>query len=351
MDKNGHGGIWFAAMNTANGFKSFFPDIFGALERLFIIKGGPGTGKSRLMKEIVSEAEKRGCVTERFLCSSDPSSLDGIMIPSLSLGVIDGTAPHTYEASFPGAKENIIDLGAFWDRKKLADNFEIIEGIGGAKKRLYGAIYGYLSVIRRFDDMTYSMAEAALDNEKLENAVKRTAYHLGNGSTAEHTVRIRSAISTDGVITLGTYARAAEKRFAVLDICGISGIFMKKLLAETDVRGLKAYVSYDPFFPEYPDAVYYPERDTAFYVGSEGDFEERTINMRRFVNDIKLRPYKPRIRAAGRLRASVLSELEHDAASVKNLHIELERIYSEAMDFSAKEKFTKELIKELFAVK
>ena len=351
MDKNRHSGTYFAAMNTAGGFKSYFFEIFGSLERIFIVKGGPGTGKSRLMKELASEAERRGYASERFLCSSDPVSLDGIIIPELSLGVIDGTSPHAYEARFPGAKENIIDLGQFWERKKLADSFKIIKELNEAKARLYSAIYGYLGAVKVFDDMTLSMVRTALDTEKLESAVKRIAYQLGNGSSADHDLRIRTAVSTEGIITLNAYASLAKKRFAVLDACKSAGVFMKRLLAETDSRGLKAQVSYDPFSPQCPDAICYPERDTAFYVGSEGDFEEKTVNMRRFINDMRLRPYKPRIRAVSRLRSAVISELEYDASSIKRLHSELEAIYSQAMDFSAKEQFTKAFIEDLLGSK
>ena len=341
-------GTYFAAMNTSGGFKSYFCEIFGSLERLFIIKGGPGTGKSRLMNEIAAEAEERGYEAERFLCSSDPTSLDGIIIPAFSLGVIDGTSPHAYEASIPGAKENVIDLGRFWDSKKLWESIDNIKKLGSAKSRLYSAVYAYLDCIKRLDLITFSMVKTALDTEKLERTARRMACKLGNGKGTTHTVRIRSAISVDGIVTLNTYAELAEKRFAVLDACQSAGVFMRALLSETDARGLKAQVSYDPFAPEYPDAIYYPERDTVFYVGSEGDFDEKTVNMRRFINDGRLRAYKPRIRAIKRLRGDVLNELLIDAASIKRLHSELEEIYSEAMDFSAKERFSKEFINGIF---
>lgn len=347
INKDGSG-TYFAAMNTSGGFKSYFYEIFAPLERLYIIKGGPGTGKSRLMNEIASEAEERGYSVERFLCSSDPTSLDGIIIPSLSLGVIDGTSPHAYEASLPGAKENVIDLGRFWDSKKLWESIDTIKKLGSAKSRLYRAVYAYLDCIKRLDFITFSMVKTALDTEKLEKTARRMATQLGNGKGAEHTVRIRSAISANGIVTLNTYAELGKKRFAVLDACQSAGVFMRALLSETDARGLKAQVSYDPFAPEYPDAIYYPERDTVFYVGSESDFEEKTVNMRRFINDGRLRAYKPRIRALKRLRSEVLSELLIDAASVKRLHSELEEIYSEAMDFSAKERFSREFIDGIF---
>ena len=37
---------YFAAVNSYRGFESYYQDMFGAAERSYIIKGGPGTGKS-----------------------------------------------------------------------------------------------------------------------------------------------------------------------------------------------------------------------------------------------------------------------------------------------------------------
>ena len=347
MENREHGGVYFAAMNTADGFKSFFPEIFGSLSRLFIIKGGPGTGKSRLMREFSARAKEKGYASEEFLCSSDPTSLDGVIVPELSIGMIDGTAPHTYDPSIPGAKENLVDLGQFWDSGALKESVSEIGEINQSKSRLYGSVYSYMNAVRGYDKTISEMVGQALDPEKLDTAVKRAAYTVGNGRGAEHKLRIRSSVSADGFITLSTYAEKATKRYSVLDVCGSAGIFLEKLLKETDIRGTRAMVSYSPFYPKKPDAVYYPEKDIVFYIGSESDYEEKTINMRRFINDKALRPYKPRIRAINRLRSSALKELETDYSSVRRLHAEVEKIYSQTMDFEAKERFSRDFISSL----
>ena len=45
---------YFAASNSGTGFVNYFPRIFGggACRRLFVVKGGPGTGKSSFMKRM-----------------------------------------------------------------------------------------------------------------------------------------------------------------------------------------------------------------------------------------------------------------------------------------------------------
>ena len=88
---------YFASSNSASGFWSYYTDVFdhARVRRLFAIKGGPGTGKSRFMKEVAKAAEENGHEVEYFYCSFDPSSLDGIIIDG-KLAMIDGTAPHVY---------------------------------------------------------------------------------------------------------------------------------------------------------------------------------------------------------------------------------------------------------------
>ncbi len=345
------GGIYFAAMNTPNGFASFFSEVFGSLDHLYIIKGGPGTGKSRMMREIAKKAKEAGYVTEEILCSSDPSSLDGVIIPKLSFGILDGTSPHIYEPKLPGAKDNIVDLGSFWNEAKLAERRAELEAISNAKARLFSAIYGYLDAVKQCDDTVISMTKKAIDYSKLEKAVEREVGKITEfnsfGKKANHTLRIRSAVSCDGMITLAAFAELSEKRYAILDIGKSADIFMRRLLEETDKRGCDVIVSYNPFSPDTPDALYYPQKDIAYYIGSEGDYEEKQINMRRFVENRALMPFKSNIRTIGRIRAALMTQLFADYRSVKRLHAEAEKIYSSAMDFSAKEEFTKEFIQKI----
>ena len=105
---------YFAAANGFNGFRSYFGEIFNRCDfsRVYILKGGPGTGKSTLMKRIRGEfSSKLRC--ESILCSSDPKSLDGIIIEKGSnrVAILDGTSPHEEDARFPGAVDEIINLG------------------------------------------------------------------------------------------------------------------------------------------------------------------------------------------------------------------------------------------------
>jgi len=86
----------FPGGNTSKGFYSFYNYIISQdeAERIFIIKGGPGVGKSTFMRKIGIEMAELGFDVEFMHCSSDNGSLDGVVIPRAGIALIDGTAPH-----------------------------------------------------------------------------------------------------------------------------------------------------------------------------------------------------------------------------------------------------------------
>lgn len=87
---------FYLGSNTPQGFVSRFDQLGDADEgwRCFVIKGGPGSGKSTMMKKAAAHLMAQGRDVEIIHCSSDVNSLDGVICPSLKISVADGTPPH-----------------------------------------------------------------------------------------------------------------------------------------------------------------------------------------------------------------------------------------------------------------
>ena len=87
---------FFLGANSPAGFVSFYDEITAQAEngRLFVVKGGPGTGKSTLMRRTAAALSQREKCFEYIHCSSDPDSLDAVVFPALNTAIVDGTAPH-----------------------------------------------------------------------------------------------------------------------------------------------------------------------------------------------------------------------------------------------------------------
>lgn len=85
----------FPGGNTSKGFYSYYDYIIEPdANRIFVIKGGPGVGKSSMMKKVAKDLLEKGYDIEYHHCSSDNNSIDGLVVPKLRVAMVDGTAPH-----------------------------------------------------------------------------------------------------------------------------------------------------------------------------------------------------------------------------------------------------------------
>jgi len=140
---------FFPGANSAYGFYSFYEYLYSsAVAKVFILKGGPGTGKSTLIHRIGEEMRKGGFDVEYHYCSANPRSLDGMVVPALDVAMLDGTAPHVVDPIYPGVVEEIINLGAFWDERLLKKNEGAIRTLVDGIKPLYRQAYVYLAHAR-----------------------------------------------------------------------------------------------------------------------------------------------------------------------------------------------------------
>ena len=132
--------------NTPYGFYSYYNHILPQrkAKKIFCIKGGPGVGKSTLMRKIGTHFVQKGEDVDLLWCSSDPDSLDGVVLRERGVALVDGTSPHIVDPKNPGAVDEILDLSRFWDGEKIRGNRgEIIrcnERIG----ECFAVTYGYL---------------------------------------------------------------------------------------------------------------------------------------------------------------------------------------------------------------
>ncbi|MBE6032830.1 MAG: hypothetical protein E7224_06515, partial [Clostridiales bacterium] len=138
---------YFPGGNTPKGFFSYYDQILSQEEahKIFCIKGGPGTGKSTFMKKLGQEFQTEGETVDYLHCSSDPDSLDGILLREKKVAVIDATAPHTMDPKHPGAVDGIINLGDFWEESRIRIHREEIRRSGEKISDLFQRAYDYLA--------------------------------------------------------------------------------------------------------------------------------------------------------------------------------------------------------------
>lgn len=137
---------FFPGGNTSQGFYSRFAHIMprDQVRRKIILKGGPGVGKSTLMRRVAEYLQGFGQEVEIFHCSSDPDSLDGIAAPGLGFALIDGTAPHVMDPVLPGAEDGILNLGECLREDQLAKSRRLIRDAMEEIARCFLRVYDYL---------------------------------------------------------------------------------------------------------------------------------------------------------------------------------------------------------------
>lgn len=111
---------YFPGANTGRGFIGHFEGIvppWSEPHYTYVLKGGPGVGKSTLMKKCAAIARANGFTVEEFRCASDPESFDAVRIPQRRLVLLDGTAPHTIDPAMPGIDGETLDLGRFCTKR------------------------------------------------------------------------------------------------------------------------------------------------------------------------------------------------------------------------------------------
>lgn len=140
---------YFLGANSASGFYSAYQHFCTPQEGnfLWVIKGGPGCGKSSFMRKIGKAAEDAGLDVEYVICSGDPDSLDGVYIPQKKLGYVDGTAPHVLDVPYPGANGLYLDLGQFYDETALRSCAAEIRDVNTRYKSHYAKAYAILSAV------------------------------------------------------------------------------------------------------------------------------------------------------------------------------------------------------------
>lgn len=136
---------YFLGGNTCRGFYSFYDGFCAEKDDfLYIIKGGPGCGKSSLMKRVAQKWEQSGFAVERIFCSGDPDSLDGIYCPALHLGYADGTAPHRLDVRYMGVNGAYLDFSPFFRLDTLRQSREQIRTLADACSQEYQKAYTLL---------------------------------------------------------------------------------------------------------------------------------------------------------------------------------------------------------------
>ena len=350
---------YFLAANSCEGFCSYFDKSYlpDGEWRAFIIKGGPGTGKSSFMKYFALKASEKGYKTLLCPCSSDPNSLDGVIIPDKKLVMLDGTPPHTLEPAFPGACEKILNFGDFWDDNAFkADKKEII-ATSLLNKAYHKTASRYIEAAGKLILDSYKTALACTDKEKALQFSKHLSRKLipkkENAPVGNEWIRFIEGITPLGIVSYpATLLNEATNAIIIDDEYGAAANIIIGFVREYALKnGYETITLKNPFLPSViTDHIIIPELSVALATDNayiHFASKERRIHARRFVSSQKLHLSRERLKFNKKAAKELLLSAAEALSGAKRVHDKLESYYIKAMDFNRLTAFAEKFAEEM----
>lgn len=328
---------YFAGGNSGAGFFDCFDFLIpkgGVEERIVILKGGPGVGKSTLMKRVAAAAKKKKEDTELFWCSGDPDSLDAVRLKKRGILILDGTAPHSRDPVVPGAVGEILNLGEQIDRDKIRVHRDKITELLAKNGEYYRRAYGFLKAAAALSEERCREVRDCVDEKKLEGMKKRLTE--GSERGAERMLFL-DAITWKGTVS---FAPCMVQGRHGVGIVGEHKDIVLDRLAE-GMRGLLAERFLQPLSPH--RTAHLLLKSGSLYLTCTEEETDETVETEEF---LKKKP--PEEAEKCRKEEERLVKLAVKCLKTcKSVHDELEVFYRESVDFEKVNERTELLLKSL----
>jgi len=348
---------YFLGANSPRGFYSLYDQLI-PIEKahaVYILKGGAGCGKSTLMRQVAQAAEAADIPVEYILCSGDPNSLDAIVLPTRSIALVDGTAPHVVEPKYPGVIERYVNLGQCYDTAALAPLRGEIMGCMKGYKDCYLRAYRCLdAAAQTAADMRATVFTPALEEKMQKRAagiLGREVHRQKDRAPGRVTQRFLSAVTHKGEMTLFETVQAQCSRiYELADTYGLSHNMLTHLLAGITAAGYDVVACPSPMAPERLEHLIVPELALAFLSSASAPVPGhpyRRIRLDAMAGAELLRRSRPRLRFSKKVSAALTDEAVSSLSQAKQMHDDLEALYNPHVDFSQVDTMAREIIAEI----
>ena len=338
---------YFASANGYFGFHSYFSEIFNptSFTRIYVLKGGPGTGKSSFMKKLSKDLLAHGYAVEQIMCSSDPDSLDGIIAQGSEnrIAVIDGTAPHERDAMIVGACDELINLGSALDTRWLTAQRDHIENLCKEKSEAYKSAYAYLSVSGESERQRTKMIEKLIDAKRLKYAINKAAESTLAAKPGKKRIQLKSAVCRRGTMWLPDMV-TPEKTYSVIGDKHVAQRFLSGISKALEEDGIEFIHSPSPLDPALTEEIYVPDRKIKYTLKPC----DNTIDIREFYTPDSV--VNERCKCALEISRIALDEAYRWFSIASEIHFALEDIYGGAMNFGTVDRIYEEKSEEILKI-
>lgn len=327
---------YFSSANTCFGTLNYSEKIFNLrnFDKIYIVKGV-------FAQNFISKiAEKYSC--ECFLNPINPEKTDGIIINKTA--VIESSLASFNDSLFPAV---IINLGEFCDESLLNQNKEQIFQITEKSQELYHSAQKFLNSANELSEYLLDLSKKYLNEKKLISAIDRISDKHINTKSNNQQAEYRFINSTSSNI-LDTLENNADKIFYISNEYFAAFHFMPYIAEK--LKGSKI-ICPDALNPKRIRAVYLKEDNILFtpQFKAEKFYNDKYnyINMERFTGMNLKKEHKQKLKFIKKIYDSLIGEAADCFTDLKSLNLELEKIYTSALDINAQQKFTTDFMKKL----
>lgn len=354
----------FPGGNTTLGFYSFYDQILPQekANHIYCIKGGPGVGKSSFMKKIGKKITDLGFFVEYHHCSSDPNSLDALVIPKLKIALIDATSPHIVDPKNPGAVDEILNLGQFWNEDGIKEHKQEIINTNKENKRLFAKAYQYLKAAKEIYDV-YELTEAKAFNVNEYNLViQQLIEEVFNNikiinKRGEDRHLFGYALTPIGITEFrDTIISNYKNQYIIKESVGASSEeLMNEIVKEALKRGLDVECYHSPIKVSKIEDIIIPELSISISVNnqySQVNFDcNKEINLTELMNKDILNKICDEIDEDKELFETLLYKALNYINKAKSNHDKLEAYYVPNMNFEEVDKLIEKITNKILKYK
>ncbi len=350
---------FFITAQTPSGFKSYIDELANpsVYNKLYVIKGCAGSGKSTFIKKATSVLRNDNSVTELIYCPSDVTSLDAAIFKEQKIAFADATNPHILEPGFLGFFERVVSLYDYYDNLKLVEIKDEIEKVSKIEEMHQKRSENFIKAAGFLLSSNQSIASRCILNDKLVNFITRLCIReikkTDNKDPLLHK-RYLSTITGDGIFMFSdTIEKICDKLYVIEDEYGaVSGMVLKAVEKMALSMGYEVYSCICPLsLSEKIEHLFVPKLNLGFTTSNKfhpyKNAYYKKIRTDRFLDKEMLSRYSYRVG----FQRKAARELLLEAAEFKKLwlqeHKELERLYLSACDFEKREKYMDEILTEL----
>jgi len=349
---------YFARGHTARGACYLYASAFRGLDRLWMLSGPRGTGKSTVIRRLAESLLDRGLHVQCFHSPLRPGELDGIIATDWNMGVVD-------EQACGGLPENVVreivrvDFGEAVDDARLSGRRETALELEGRLAEAYAQAYDAFAAALRIHDEWEKFYIDSMDFAEADRIAEALIRELfagreGGEPSTGRDLFFGAATPQGAFDYIQALTAPMDRRIFVKGRPGSGkSTLLKKLAAASEKSGIQAQVFHCGFDPGSLDMLIFPELRTAIFDSTAPHeyFPDRAGDE---VLDMYARVIKPGTDeayaaelAAIRARYSAkMKEATSRLAEAEAVDAQWKALYTAATDFAAVEALGERLLAE-----